>query len=135
MKETKLDYDQGSENSDISQNTELKVFRQYNSVLKNETPYVKKLSSEQKVESTQHSTLRSEREKKEPLMSFLKEEKNLKKKILNQKLDSKMELQNVAIDEEVDSYSIKSDKLEEFPLSFRPTGLVYRESLKDNVYE
>jgi hypothetical protein len=63
----------------------------------------------------------------------LKDSKNEKKKILNNKIDSKFEIQKVIIDvgEEIESISMKSEKIEEFPLSFRPTGLCYNDNNKD----
>jgi dsDNA-binding SOS-regulon protein len=134
MKGFSLDYDQESGTSEVSQNTDLKVFQAPHR-LNQERNSVKKMSTEPKFDSTQHSTLRSDGDKKDSLSIFLKEEKTVRKKILNQKLDSKLELQNVIIDEEIESYSIKSDKIEEFPLSFRPTGLAYKESNKDSLNE
>ena len=130
------EYDNMSISSDLSQNTDLKVFqgKKNTSSFTNKQPsnsFIKKHSNEYKNDSSQSSTLKTEKDKKEKdnINFFLKEEKHLTQKILNQKLDSKLELQKIVLDdEEIESYSIKSDKVEDFPLSFRPTNRSIKES-------
>ena len=124
------DIDKMSVSSEVSYNTDIKVFKPNTDDSPKDFNYKRKASTEQKVDSTQPSTLKTEKERRDrDNFLFLKEERPIKKKILNQKVDSILEMKSVAVeDDEIDSYSIKSDKVEEFPLSFRPTGRGFMES-------
>jgi hypothetical protein len=132
MKVIEKDPDVFSDKSESSQNTDLKVFKICVNNPQNSNNVVK-LSTDTKNDSTIQSTLKSERDKTDSLSLYLKDGKNEKKKILNNKIDSKFEMQKVNIDvgEEIESISMKSEKVEEFPLSFRPTGLSFKDNNKD----
>ena len=132
MKSIEKDPDLISEKSENSQVTNLKVFKcSTNNQLSNN---VVKLSTDTKNDSTIQSTLKSERDKNDSLSLYFKDGKDEKKKILNKNFDSKFEIQKVIIDvgEEIESISMKSEKIEEFPLSFRPTGLGMKDCGKDD---
>jgi len=131
MKESIKEFDELSNNSEISHNTDLKVFKS-KSQNKHATQILK-LSTDTKNNSTVQSTLKSEGEKPDLLSLYLKEEKSENKRVLNKKIDSKSELQKgvVNFEEEIEPYSMINEKVEEFPLSFRPTGLAIRDSCKN----
>ena len=134
MKELCKEVDGTSQRSELSHNTDQKVFKSYSKLSQEgQANNLFKLSTDHKNDSTAQSTQKSENDKQDSLTLYLKEGKNERKKILNKRMDSKLELQKVVVDveEEIESYSMKSDKVDEFPLSFRPTGLVIKDSNND----